>query len=258
MKRLITGAAALAAAAGTLVVAAPASAASTCTGGVLGSGNYSSVTVTGQCTVAPNAVIHVGGSINVAAGAMFDGQESPATITVGDNINIGAGALVALGCEPETTIGKFAGQPCATDPTGHTTIRVGGSVRATNAATLILRGGNNATWMLIGGSVTATGGGDGQNPWAWKGMTVGGNVTATNITPEFFVVEFNRIGGTVNLHSIHETDTDPDPFVGVIKNVIGGNLNCSDLTPRAASGVFPGQENIVGGQATGQCAALAV
>jgi hypothetical protein len=222
----------------------------TCTGGAIPSGSYNSITVTGQCTVAPNAVIRVGGNVNVAPGALLDGQESPAIINVGGNITVGAGAYMALGCQPANTIGTQAGEPCATDPAGHTTIRVGGSVRATNAADVTLRG------LRVGGSVTAIGGGDGQSPWAWKGLTVGGNVTADNITPEFFVVEFNRIGGTVNLHSIHETDTDPAPFVGVIKNVIGGSLHCTDLTPRATVGFNPANVNVVGGEATGQCAAL--
>jgi hypothetical protein len=251
MKRLITGAAALAATAGVLAVAAPASAASyTCTGGTIGSGNYSNITVMGQCTVAPNAMISVSGNINVAPGALLDGQESPATIAVGHNITIGAGALVELGCQPENTIGAQAGVPCATDPTGHTTITVGHNVTATNAAAVILRA------LRIGGNVTAIGGGDGETPWAIKGNTIGGNVTVRNITPEFFLLGFNRIGGTVTLQSIHETDTDPDPFVGVVQNVIGRNLNCTDLLPRAGGGFVPGAVNVVGGRAAGQCAAL--
>ena len=252
MKRFITGAVALAAAAGVLAVAAPASANSsyTCTGGTIGSGNYSSITVTGQCTVAPNAMINVRGNINVAPGAQLDGQESPATIAVGHNITIGAGAVVALGCQPENTIGAQAGMPCATDPTGHTTITVGHNVTAINAAAVTLRA------LSIGGNVTAIGGGDGETPWAIKGNTIGGNVTVLNITPEFFLLGFNHIGRTVTLVSIHETDTDPDPFVGVVQNVIGRNLNCADLLPRAGGGFVPGAVNVVGHRATGQCAAL--
>jgi hypothetical protein len=61
----------------------------------------------------------------------------------------------------------------------------------------------------------------------------------------------------VTLQSIHETDTDPDPFVGVIQNTVGRNLNCTDLLPRAGGGFVPGAVNHVGGKATGQCAALA-
>ena len=227
-----------------------ASGAYTCSGGDIPSGSYTSITVTGPCTVAPNAVINVSGNINVAPGALLDGQESPATIAVGHNITIGAGALVALGCQPENAIGFSAGAPCATDPTGHTTITVGGNVTATDAAAVILRG------VRIGRNLTATGGGDGETPWAIKGDTIGGNVTVRNITPEFFIIGWNTIGGNVTLQSIHETDTDPDPFVGVVQNTIGRNLNCTDLLPRAGGGFVPGAVNQVGRKATGQCAGL--
>jgi hypothetical protein len=181
---------------------------------------------------------------------VLDGQESPATIAVGHNITIGVGALVALGCQPENAIGFSAGVPCATDPTGHTTITVGGNVTATDAAAVILRG------VQIGRNLTATGGGDGETPWAIKGDTIGGNVTVRNITPEFFIIGWNTIGGNVTLQSIHETDTDPDPFVGVVQNTIGRNLSCTDLLPRAGGGFVPGAVNDVGRKATGQCAAL--
>ncbi len=222
----------------------------TCAGGEIPSGSYTSITVTGPCTVAPNAVINVSGNINVAPGAVLDGQESPATVAVGHNITIGAGALVALGCQPENAIGFSAGAPCGTDPTGHTTITVGGNVTATDAAAVILRG------VQIGGNLTATGGGDGETPWAIKGDTIGGNVTVRNITPEFFIIGWNTIGRNVTLQSIHETDTDPDPFVGVVQNTIGRNLNCTDLLPRAGGGFVAGAVNHVGRKATGQCAVL--
>jgi hypothetical protein len=250
MKKAVAAALAAVSAVAVGSAAHAASGAYTCSGGDIPSGSYTSITVTGPCTVAPNAVINVSGNINVAPGALLDGSESPATIAVGHNITIGAGALVILGCQPENAIGFSAGVPCTTDPTGHTTITVGGNVTATNAALMTLRG------MRIGGNVTATGGGDGENPWAIKGDTIGGNVTVRNITPEFFLIGWSTIGGTVTLQSIHETDTDPDPFVGVIQNTVGRNLNCTDLLPRAGGGFVAGAVNHVGGKATGQCAAL--
>ncbi len=249
-RAVLTAALVAAASVGVGSAAHAASGAYTCSGGDIPSGAYTSITVTGPCTVAPNAKISVSGNVTVADGALLDGQESPANISVAGNLNIGADALVALGCQPENTIGTQAGSPCTTAPTGHTTISIGRNITATDAAAVILRG------VRVGGNVTANGGGDGETPWAWKGMTVGGNMTARNITPEFFVVEFNSIGGTVTLQSIHETDPDPAPFVGVIKNTIGHNLNCSDLTPRATTGFNPANVNVVGGKATGQCAAL--
>ena len=66
----------------------------TCTGGdfatgdltSIPSGTYASITVTGACAVAPDAVITVLGDINVAPGAVLDAQSSPSTITVGHDV----------------------------------------------------------------------------------------------------------------------------------------------------------------------------
>ncbi len=72
----------------------------TCSGGEVPSGTYASLTVTGMCSVAADAVISVVGNVNVAAGAMFDAQSAPSTITVGRNVTGAAGSLVGLGCQP--------------------------------------------------------------------------------------------------------------------------------------------------------------
>src|SRR6476620_10230678 len=65
----------------------------TCTGGHIPSGNYASITVTGVCDVVPHAVISIGDSLNVAAGAVFNAQSAPSTITIGPNVRAGAGSL---------------------------------------------------------------------------------------------------------------------------------------------------------------------
>src|SRR6516225_6683348 len=85
----------------------------TCTGGDIPSGSYSSITVTGFCDVVPDAVINVTGNLNVAAGALFDAQSAPSTISVGHNVTAAAGSFLGLGCQPMNTIGMFAGVPCA-------------------------------------------------------------------------------------------------------------------------------------------------
>ena len=90
----------------------------TCSGGEVPSGTYASLTVTGMCSVAPDAVISVVGNVNVAAGAMFDAQSAPSTITVGRNVTGAAGSLVGLGCQPPSLTGNSAHE-CSLDPEGH-------------------------------------------------------------------------------------------------------------------------------------------
>ena len=97
----------------------------TCTGGDFATGNlinipsgiYASITVTGACAVAPDAVITVVGNVNVASGAVLDAQSAPSTITVGDNVTAAPGSLLGLGCLPDPP-GHTTGHPCTVDPTG--------------------------------------------------------------------------------------------------------------------------------------------
>jgi hypothetical protein len=257
----IAGALALSGGPAMAAVASPAPAAYTCTGGDLASGtftsipsgNYASITVTGVCNIQPNAVIDVVGNINVAAGAFLDAQSAPSTITVGHNVTAASGSFLGLGCQPAGSIGKFAGVPCA-DPyaDGHTTITVNGNVTATDANTVLLRG------MTVNGNVTLTGGG-GEIPWSIKGDTIGKNLTVSGVTADWLGVQFSRISGNATLTNITATDpTDPTgiPTIQVVENTVGRNLNCTGLAPRVAGGLFPGEVNHVGGNATGQCASL--
>src|SRR5215813_10123128 len=101
--RILFGAAAAVALLGTTGIASAAPAGGspyTCAGGDIPSGTYASITVTGFCDVVPDAVINVAGNLNVAAGALFDAQSAPSTISVGHNVTAGAGSLLGLGCQP--------------------------------------------------------------------------------------------------------------------------------------------------------------
>ena len=223
------------------------------------SGNYASITVTGVCNIDPNAVINVSGNIDVAPGGFLDAQSAPSTITVGHNVTAGAGSLLGLGCQPQNTIGKFAGVPCA-DPysTGFTTITINGNVTATDASDVLLRGAvaPGAGKLTVNGNVTLTGGSS-DAPWSIKGATIGKNLTISGVTAEFLGVQFNTIGNNATLTNITVNDVDfPPPGVIVVGNTVGRNLNCSGLLPFVAAGVVPGQTNYVGHQATGQCAAI--
>ena len=218
----------------------------TCTGGDIPSGTYSSITVTGPCDVADNAVITVVGNVYVAAGAVLDAQSAPSTITVGGNVTASVGSLLGLGCQPDLI---FAHHACTIDPTGSSTITVKGNITAVGADTVLING------ITVKGNVTLAGGG-GENPWSVKNNKIGGNLTIAGVTSEFMVVLRNTIGGNVTLVDITETDTDPNPAVEIVVNTIGGNLTCFGLSPRAAGGFIPGQHNTVGGHSIGQCANL--
>jgi hypothetical protein len=227
----------------------------TCTGGdfasgnltPIPSGNYASITVTGACAVAPDAVITVVGDVNVAAGAVLDAQSAPSTITVGHNVTAAAGSLLGLGCLPNP-VGHTTGHPCMVEPDGSSSITVDGSVFAWNADTVLLNG------ITVNRSVELTGGG-GQIPWAIKTNTIGGNLIVRHMTPNWLGVILNKIGRNVILINIHITDTDPNPTMFVAGNQIGQNLFCKRLGP-AVSGGFTGEVNVVGGKALGQCANL--
>ena len=230
----------------------------TCTGGdfatntftTIQSGTYASITVTGACNIALNAVINVTGNINVAPGGVLDAQSAPSTITVGHNVIAGSGSLLGMGCQPANWIGMFAGVPCATEPTGHTTITVNGNVSATNANTVLLR------MVTVHGNVSLSGGG-GDIPWSIKGDTIDRNLTISNITADWLGAQFNKIAGNAVLTNITATDPgDPGRTVAVVENTVARNLICFGLEPGVSGGFIPGEVNHVGHQALGQCAAL--
>jgi hypothetical protein len=222
----------------------------TCTGGEIPSGNYASITVTGVCSVQAHAVVSVVGNVNVAAGARFDAQTAPSTITVGHNVTAASASFLGLGCQPATSIGMFAGHKCAVDSAGHSIITVNGNVTATDADTVLVNG------ITVNGNVTLTGGG-GETPWAIKGNTISGNLTISGVTADWLGALFNMIGGNATLTNITATDPgDPGRTVGVVENTVGRNLNCTGLAPGVSGGFIPGEVNHVGHNATGQCASL--
>jgi len=221
----------------------------TCTGGEVPSGNYASITVTGACDVPADAVISVVGNVNVAAGAVLDAQSAPSTITVGRNVTGAPGSLVGLGCQPPTYTGNTAHE-CTVEPDGHSTITVNGNVTGTDAVAVPLNG------ITVKGNVTLSGGGS-EIPWSIKNNTIGGNLTVSGQTTDWLGVLFNRIGRNATLTNIAVTDVHPGaPGVYIVRNTIGSNLTCTGLTPGVSGGFVPGSVNVVGRNATGQCASL--
>jgi hypothetical protein len=220
----------------------------TCTGGDIPSGKYASITVTGACTVPADAVIRVVRNVKVVPGAILDAQSAPSTIRVGRNVTAAAGALVGLGCQPDYS--DRSGHPCTVEPDGHSTITVKGSVMAFHADTVLLNG------ITVRQNVRLFGGG-GDIPWSIKNNTIGGNLKSIGQKPEWLGVLFNSIGGDVKLFHITLHDVDPGaPGVYVVRNTIARNLVCWKLNPGVSGGFIPGEVNVVGGHAIGQCASL--
>lgn len=220
----------------------------TCTGGVIPSGTYASITVRGACSVSVDAVISVVGNVNVEAGATLDAQSAPSTITVGHNVTGASGSFLKLGCQPPSYTGNSA-HTCVDAPAGRSTITVNGSITAFNANTVLLNG------IAVKGNVTLLGGG-GPIPWSIKNDTIGRNLTVIGQTTEWLGVLFNSIGGNATLIYIKVTDADRGYHaIYVVRNMVGKNLICAGLTPGVSGGFAPGEVNVVG-HAVGQCASL--
>ncbi len=219
----------------------------TCTGGDIPSGIYASIRVTGACAVAPDAVIIVVGNVNVASGAVLDAQSAPSTITVRGNVTAARGSLLGLGCLPNPP-GHMTGHPCTVEPAESSNITVHGNVTAIDANTVLLNG------ITVKGNVTLIGGGEqAGNPWPIKTNTIGGNLLVAGATPEWLGVIVNKIRGNVILLNITIAEGET---IDVASNTVGRNLVCWGLAPAVSGGVVPGEVNVVGGLALGQCANL--
>lgn len=224
-------------------------AAYTCTGGEIESGTYTSLRVKGECSIAADAVVKVLGHVTVDAGAFLDAQSVPSTLTVGGNVTGGAGSFVGLGCQPPSLTGNSAHE-CVGDPEGISHITVKGNVSVSRAMAVMLNG------ITVNGSVTLSGGGS-PIPWSIKNNTINGNLTVKGQRTEWVGVLFNNVRGSVTLTDIVLSDPHPGaPGVYIVRNTIGGNLSCTKLEPGVSGGFVPGSVNVVGGTASGQCAAL--
>lgn len=222
----------------------------TCTGGPIPSGTYSNLSVTGYCTVLPGANINVTGNVQIASGAALNSQLGTSTLTVGRNITAAPGSFAALGCQSPALVHNSA-HPCDFDENGHSVVTVGGNVTGTDTVSFLLNG------VTVNGNVTFTGGGSNDIPWSIKNNTIGGNLTVTGLTTQWLGVMFNKVGRNVTLTNVHVTDLDPGaPGVFIVRNTVQRNLTCTGLTPGVSGGFDPTKVNVVGRNATGQCASL--
>lgn len=225
---------------------------STCPGGILPTGTYANVTVSGGCTVPDGAAVTVTGNILVNPGGFFDAS-THSTLSVGGNVVGVRGAMVALGCtEAHTCDDGNPGTPGAD--------RIRGNVSLSNVSGAAI----NGVW--IGGNLTESGGGAGIYtdfpPFSVKDNTVNGNLMITGLRTGWFGIIRNTVGGNVMAVNNRSANDPNDPngmqtdSSEVVSNTIGGNLVCINNTPRAQVGDSDGAPNTVHGVAVGECASL--
>jgi len=237
---------------GTALAASAANADSACSGGSIAAGTYSSLTVTGFCSV-DSGPVTVTDNLRLAPGAVLNAAFGGSDLNVGGDLAVGSNAILVLGCEPEA----FS---CFNDPNASTNDHVGGNLTADRALMVL------AHHNTIGGNVAQSGGGGGVNcstfplgpdgPPAfstYEDNTIDGNASVTGLGTCW--LGFIRNAVTHNINFNDNVTFDPDGNE-VVTNSAGSNLNCSGNSPAPQVGDSAGSPNTVRGKATGQCAGL--
>lgn len=250
MLAVLAGAVALTFTGITAANASPAPAA-TCSGGHIAPGTYSTLKVTGFCTVPQGKTVVVRGAVTVAPKAALDASTAFSTFKVGGYVVAGRNSQVSLGCTPAHPCDGYDGsQKPAFNTSTH--VSVAGSVT--------LNGVYNAAFngVEIGGNLVSSYGGAGLLnpeeqfiPFSVKDDTIRGNVVITNLRTVWFGVIRSQIGGNLVLLNNHTSDPDGNE---VATNQIRGNLSCYGNSPRPQIGDSGGAQNAVGGHRAGQCA----
>ena len=229
----------------------------TCAGGSIAPGTYSSLRITGFCTVDQGVVtVRRGVTVEDNAGliAAFGGGPK---LVVGGDLKVETNGVLVLGCEPAV----FA---CLNDPdqevgTLSSKGTVFGSLEARNALAVLV---HDAT---VGDDLEIKGGGGGVNcdsqavlfgapAYATvEDSSVGRNVRISGWQSCWLGFFRNTVGRSVSFHDNVLADPDGNELQ---TNIVRGNLDCRNNSPAAQQGDSGGNPNIVLGKATGECAAL--
>ncbi len=230
----------------------------TCSGGSIGTGTWTSFTVTGTCTIAKGATVQINGNLVIAKGAVLnDHAASTAEVDIAGNVLVGKGAILGLGYNAPT--GKLGPDT------------VGGSIIAINPLTLYL--GN----LTVAGNVISVGGASPMPPAAparnfpIKDNTIIGNLIIVGWQGGWLGVIRNDVEGNVIVSRNASLSTPPGPpdsgeaggpvmdpdSTEVQTNTIAGNLVCFGNSPAAqVNAADGGQPNVVAGKASLECSAL--
>jgi len=233
---------------------ASAAGASTCAGGSVAAGSYSSLRITGFCSL-DSGNVTVSHNLVVAPGAALLAAFGGSDLRVGRNVSVGSGGILVLGCEPEAF-------PCFNDdpesPSMSTNDSVGSNLTAQGALMMLIHGnhiGRNVSQSGGGGGVTCDLlplGPDGPPAYStYEDNTIGGNANISGVRTCWLGFIRNTVARNVNYTDNVLADPDGNE---VVTNTIGRNLNCSGNDPAPQVGDSEGQPNVVGGRSNGQCA----
>lgn len=231
-----------------------AAAGQTCSGGSIAGGSYSSLTITGFCTVDAGTV-NVANDVTVAPGGELVAAFGGSDLLVGGNLDVLSNGVLILGCEPEAFI-------CVNDPdqnngTLTTHDSVGRNLTAQDALAVIV----HATTIGLNTDVKGGGGGvtcDSTIPnipgppayMDFEDDTIGGNSTIQGVQSCWAGYIRNTVSGNV----IYQRNTFADPDASELtSNVVGHNMICSGNSPQVQFGDSSGSPDVVGGKALGEC-----
>lgn len=224
-------------------VSAHGGGATTCSGGAVAPGSYSSLKITGDCAI-PTGAVTVRGNLEIEENASLDAHFDAATLIVHGNVYVERNAALTLGC---------LASGCDT-----TNNRVDGNVDADKALSLIFH------HNTIGGNISFHEGGGGVScaptqafPFGvfsdFEDNHIGGSLSVTHLRSCWLGIIRDHVRGNVLVAHNVMKDTDANE---VTTNVIGGNLACFHNTPDAQFGDAAPIPNVVGGHKLGECAAL--
>jgi hypothetical protein len=224
---------------------------SVCTDGTVAAGNYTSLTITGNCSLPQSGVVNVTAGLTVAPGAVFNAL-TPATLNVSGGVSVGKQAIAVIGCSPAagcnvTTSDRITGQLTADQPLAlivHSTSIAGG---------VSVNGGGGGVNCKVNPALAAIVGFPSPLFTVFEDNQVSGGLTVSQMQSCFFDVIRNDVNGGVQV--TNNTFADPDANE-IVTNTVSGNLACSGNVPAAQVGDSHGSPNTVSGRKTGECATL--
>jgi hypothetical protein len=224
---------------------------STCTGGSVAPGTYSSLVIAGACAIDSGSAT-VLRNLTVRPGADLYAAFSGSDLTVGGNLDVKKNGVLVLGCEPDAF-------PCFNDPNGVTNDVVGKVLTAEGALAVLVH------HSTLNGNVVQSGGGGGLNcdpqpplmgspAYAtYEDDAIGGNVSITGWRSCWLGFFRETVAGNVAFNNNQTFDPDGNE---VATNTIDGGLHCQNNSPAPQLGDSGGTLNIVHGRVTGQCIAV--
>lgn len=247
---------------------AAASGTGTCSNGTMLAGTYSRFVVTGHCTIAYGANVHINGDLIVAPGANLNDHGAEmwmkAQMHVAGNIHVEQGAVLGLGWNSPQGEGSLGPDT------------VGGNIIASQPRAIQIG------QVTIGGNLISNGGGVLSTSLAdFRNFPIEDNVIHGNLVVQgwqggWFGVIRNTIDGNAIIANVRSmsnaetgpgTDTDSTEIMGsdlhmigipvTIPQTIGGNLIChGNVPPAQVNPLDLGAPNFVHGKALGECAGL--